>query len=55
MTKTKIKTVMEMKNVSYIEKPYAILKFKREGFSLDDIQITRIDSSHYNMTAIKYC
>ena len=54
MTKTKIKTVMEMKNVSYVEKPHAFLKFKLAGFEIEDIQVVRVDSSHYDMIAVKY-
>ena len=48
------KITMEINNISYIERPHAFLKFKRAGFSIEDIQITRINSSHYNMIAIKY-
>ena len=47
------KTVMEMRNVSYVERPHAILKFIQAGFSVDDIQIIRIDACNYNMIAIK--
>ena len=47
------KTVMEMRNVSYVERPHAILKFIQAGFSVDDIIIRRIDTSHYDMVAIK--
>ena len=54
MTKQNIKIVMEAKNVSYLEKPHTIFKFKTAGFSVDDIQIERINANHYNMTAIKY-
>lgn len=47
------KTVMEMRNVSYVERPHAILKFIKAGFSIDDIIITRIDASHYDVVASK--
>lgn len=47
------KTVMEMRNVSYVERPHAIRKFILAGFSVDDIIITRIDASHYSMIASK--
>ena len=47
------KTVMEIHNVSYVEKPNAIRKFILSGFSIDDIIITRIDPCHYNIVAIK--
>ncbi len=53
MTKTN-RIVMEMRNVSYIEKPKAFLKFERNGFSVSEIQVTRVDASHYDMVAIKY-
>lgn len=42
---------MEMRNVAYVDRPHAILSFKRAGFSVDDIQITRVDASHYDMFA----
>ena len=48
------KTVMEMRNVSYVERPHAILKFIQAGFSVDDIIIRRIDTSHYDMVASKW-
>lgn len=47
------KTIMEMRNVSYTERPHAILAFKKAGFRVEDIKITRIDSSHYDMVAIR--
>lgn len=47
------KTVMEMRNISYVEKPNAIRRFILAGFSVDDIIIRRIDASHYNMIASK--
>ena len=45
------RTIMEMKNVHYTDRPNAIRKFINVGFSVDDIQITRVDASHYNMFA----
>lgn len=46
------KTVtMEMKNVSYTERPRAFLKFERNGFSIEDIIVTRVDACHYDMYA----
>lgn len=55
MTKgNRIKQVMEMRDVSYIDRPHAILKFKQNGFSVDDIYATKVDASHYDMVAIKY-
>lgn len=53
MTKAK-KMVMEINDVSYVERPHAILKFKRAGFSIEDIQVVRISACKYNMMAIKY-
>ena len=47
------KTIMEIKNVSYVEKPHAFLQFKLAGFSTAEIQVIRTDSSHYYMTATK--
>lgn len=47
------KTVMEMRNISYVEKPNAIKRFILAGFPVDDIIIRRIDSCHYDMVAIK--
>ena len=42
---------MEKRNVRYIDRPHAILDFLRAGFSVDGIQITRVDASHYDMFA----
>jgi hypothetical protein len=46
-------TFMQLFNVSYVERPKAILAFKRAGFSVDDINTVRTDASHYNMFAAK--
>ena len=42
---------MEKRNVAYVERPHAILSFKRAGFSVEDIQITRNKNDHYDMFA----
>ena len=47
------KEVMEMLNVSYVEKPKAIYQFIKNGYSVNDIIITKKDPRHYNMIAIK--
>lgn len=52
MTKVN-RTVMEMHNVAYVERPNAIRKFLMNGFSIEDICITRVDACHYDMVAIK--
>ena len=49
----RVKRIMEMKNVSYVDRPHAILKFIRNGFNVTDISIIRIDASHYDMVAAK--
>ena len=47
------RTIMEMKNVHYTDRPNAIRKLINAGFSVDDIQAIRIDACHYDMVAIK--
>ena len=47
------RTIMEMRNVHYTDRPNAIRKFINAGFSVDDIQVIRIDSCHYDMIAIR--
>ena len=42
---------LEIKNVSYIEKPKAIYKFIKNGFSVQEIVITRVSSCRYDMFA----
>lgn len=38
---------------TYAERPHAILKMKRLGFSLDDITITRLDARTYSVLGKK--
>ena len=47
------RTIMKMKNVHYTDRPNAIRKFINAGFSVNDIQIIRIDACNYDMIAIK--
>lgn len=47
------KTILEFTNVSYTEKPHTILKCILSGFSLNEIQVNRINSCNYNIIAIK--
>lgn len=42
---------MEMINVDYTEIPHAILKFKLNGFSVEDIVKIRTSSCSYNLFA----
>jgi hypothetical protein len=51
--KKESKTVMEILNVSYVERPHAILRFKNAGFNIDDINMIKVSPTHYNMYAIK--
>ena len=44
---------MEIRNVSYVDRPNAIRKFLANGFSIDDIVVTRVDACHYDMVAIR--
>lgn len=54
MTKNnRIKQVMEVHNVHYTDRPRTIYQFIMQGYSINDIRITRIDGCHYNMFAIK--
>lgn len=48
---TKNYVSMEMINVDYTEIPHAILKFKLNGFSVEDIVKIRISSCSYNLFA----
>ena len=47
------KTIMEIRNVHYTDRPNAIRKFINAGFSVDDIQVIRIDGCNYDMVATK--
>ena len=47
------KTMLEINNLSYIEKPHAILKCILAGFSIEEIQINKINACRYNIVAIK--
>ena len=47
------RTIMEMRNVHYTDRPNAIRKFINAGFSVNDIKIIRIDACNYDMMAIK--
>ena len=47
------RTIIEMRNVHYTDRPNAIRKFINAGFSADDIQIIRIDACNYDMIATK--
>lgn len=52
MTKVN-RTVMEMRHVSYVERPNAIRKFLMNGFSIEDICVTRVSACYYDIVAIK--
>ena len=47
------KTIMEIRSVHYTDRPNAIHKFINAGFSVDDIQVIRIDACRYDMIATK--
>lgn len=47
------RTIMKMINVHYTDRPNAIRKFINAGFSVDDIQVIRIDACNYDMIATK--
>lgn len=47
------KTIMEVRSVHYTDRPNAIRKFINAGFSVDDIQVIRIDACNYDMIATK--
>lgn len=53
MMKKYNRTTMEIRNVHYTDRPNAIRKFINAGFSVDDIQVIRIDACSYNMIAIR--
>lgn len=42
---------LEIKNVSYVERPKAICQFIKRGFSVSEIVIARVDTCHYDMLA----
>ena len=42
---------LEIRNVSYVERPKAIYQFIKRGFSVNDIIINRVDACHYDMFA----
>lgn len=48
------KETMEMLNISHFELPKAILQFIKNGYSVNDIIITKEDPRHYNMIAVKF-
>ena len=50
--KNEFKEVLEILNVSYVEKPKAIYQFIKNGYSVSDIIITKSGARHYNMIAI---
>lgn len=41
----------EVLNVSYVERPKAIYQFIKRGFSVEEIVITKLNASTYNMFA----
>lgn len=47
------KTIMEIKNIPYVERPHAILKCKLAGFSIEEIKVNRISVCRYDVIAIK--
>lgn len=51
MKYTKVTKVMEMRDVHYTEKPRAIGRFLLEGFSIDNIVITRVSPNSYDLVA----
>lgn len=44
-------TAMEMVDVDYTQIPHAILKFKLNGFSVEDIVKVRVSAHSYNLFA----
>ena len=47
--KNEFKEVLEVLNVSYVERPKAIYQFIKNGYSVSDIIITKSGNRHYNM------
>lgn len=47
-------STMEMKDVDYIEIPHAILRFKLNGFAVEDIVKKRTSACKYTLTAKKW-
>ena len=42
---------LEIRNVSYVERPKAIYQFIKNGYSVEEIIITRVNACHYDMFA----
>lgn len=51
--KKESKEMMEVLNVSYVERPKAIYQFIKNGYSVSDIIITKSGACHYNMVATR--